>query len=73
MGIILSTESLQLLYISYMWIQGLLYELLGRGNTGCIEDMLGTRSYTVEPLNKGRFGANSFVPCREVVPISEVK
>ena len=28
---------------------------------------------TVEPLNKGHFGANSFVPCREVVPISEVK
>ena len=28
--------------------------------------------YTVEPLNKGHFGANSFVPCREVVPISEV-
>ena len=26
---------------------------------------------TVEPLNKGHFGANSFVPCREVVPISE--
>ena len=23
--------------------------------------------------NKGHFGANSFVPCREVVPISEVK
>ena len=28
--------------------------------------------YTVEPPNKGHFGANSFVPCREVVPISEV-
>ena len=27
---------------------------------------------TVEPLNKGHFGANSLVPCREVVPISEV-
>ena len=27
--------------------------------------------YTVEPTNKGHFGANSFVPCREVVPISE--
>ena len=26
---------------------------------------------TVEPLNKGHFGANTFVPCREVVPISE--
>ena len=25
----------------------------------------------MEPLNKGHFGANSFVPCREVVPISE--
>ena len=29
-------------------------------------------SITVEPLNKGHFGANSFVPCREVGPISEV-
>ena len=28
---------------------------------------------TVEPQNKGHFGANSFVSCREVVPISEVK
>ena len=28
---------------------------------------------TVEPPNKGHFGANSFVPCGEVVPISEVK
>ena len=27
---------------------------------------------TVEPPNKEHFGANSFVPCREVVPISEV-
>ena len=26
---------------------------------------------TVESPNKGHFGANSFVPCREVVPISE--
>ena len=26
---------------------------------------------TVEPPNKEHFGANSFVPCREVVPISE--
>ena len=26
---------------------------------------------TVEPPNKGHFGANSFVPCREVVSISE--
>ena len=25
----------------------------------------------VEPLNKGPFGANSFVPCREVLRISE--
>ena len=30
-------------------------------------------AYTVEPLNKGHFGANTFVPCREVVSISEVK
>ena len=29
--------------------------------------------YTVEPPNRGHFGANSFVPCREVVLISEVK
>ena len=28
---------------------------------------------TVEPPNKGHFGANSFVPCREAVPISEVE
>ena len=27
--------------------------------------------YTVELPNKGHFVANSFVPCREVVPISE--
>ena len=32
-----------------------------------------TNSTTVEPPNKGHFGGNSFVPCREVVPISEVK
>ena len=30
--------------------------------------------HAVEPPNKGHFGANSsFVPCREVVPISEVE
>ena len=29
-------------------------------------------SITVEPQNKGHFAANSFVPCREVVPISMV-
>ena len=28
---------------------------------------------TVEPPNKGHFGVDSFVPCTEVVPISEVK
>ena len=28
---------------------------------------------TVEPPNKGHYGANGFVPCREIVPISEVK
>ena len=28
---------------------------------------------TVEPPNKGHFEANRFIPCREVVPISEVK
>ena len=26
---------------------------------------------TVEPPNKGHYGDNDFVPCREVVPISE--
>ena len=29
--------------------------------------------FTVEPPNKGHFGGNNFVPCREVVPFSEVK
>ena len=28
---------------------------------------------TVEPPYKGHYGTNDFVPCREVVPISEVK
>ena len=28
---------------------------------------------TVKPPNKGHFDANCFVPCREVVPIAEVK
>ena len=32
----------------------------------------GFKRYTVEPPNKGHFGANSFVYFREVVPISEV-
>ena len=35
------------------------------GHLGC--------AYTVEPPNKGHFWANSFVPCREVDPVSEVK
>ena len=34
---------------------------------------LSSAHISVEPPNKGHFGANSFVPCREVVPISEVK
>ena len=45
----------------------------------CVRDSMGEipcevsfKYYTVEPLKKGHFGANSFVPCREVVPISEV-
>ena len=38
-----------------------------------LHSFLATSRITVEPLNKGHFGANSFVPCREVVPISEVK
>ena len=29
--------------------------------------------FTVEPPNNGHFGANNFVPYREVVPILEVK
>ena len=29
--------------------------------------------YTVEPPNKGHYEAKEFVPCREVVLISEVK
>ena len=29
--------------------------------------------YTVGTLNKGHYVANDFVPCREIVPISEVK
>ena len=42
---------------------------------GCAKDksIPKNNTYTVEPPNKGHFGANSFVPCREVVPISEVK
>ena len=43
-------------------------------NTGKVLILsLGIVTNTVEPPNKGHFGANSFVPCREVVPISEVK
>ena len=45
------------------------HEMGGEGKTTQVYTVL----YTVEPLNKGHFGANSFVPCREVVPISEVK
>ena len=39
---------------------------VGKINNYC-EDI-----YTVEPPNKGHFGVSAFVPCREVVPISEV-
>ena len=28
--------------------------------------------YTVKPPNRGHFGDGPFVPCREVVPFSEV-
>jgi hypothetical protein len=39
-----------------------------------IEFVLVTFSlYTLEPPNKRHYEANDFVPCREVVPISEVK
>ena len=40
---------------------------------GSLEGEKERKLCTVEPLNKGHFGANNFVPCREVVPISEVK
>ena len=33
---------------------------------------LSSTIHTGELLNKGHYGANNFVPCREVVPISEV-
>ena len=47
-------------YIILPVSQGVLKEMHGR-----------TENTTVEPLNKGH--SLSFVPCREVVPISEVK
>ena len=31
------------------------------------------QGYTVEPPNMGHFGGKNVVPCREVVPISDVK
>ena len=47
---------------------------LGEAKLGIwVEKWAQYTSTTVEPPNKGHFGANSFVPCREVVPISEVK
>ena len=49
-----------------VWVAGGCSE--SRGREGRWE-----RENTVELPNKGHFGANSFVPCREVVPISEVK
>ena len=36
-------------------------------------DKMGMYNNTVEHPNKVHFGGNNFVPCREVVPISEVK
>ena len=39
---------------------------------GLVCCFLNNKYNTVEPPNKGHFGANSSVPCREVVPISEV-
>ena len=42
------------------------YQLIVRGHSMSI-------ATTGEPLKKGHFRANSFVPCREVVPILEVK
>ena len=44
--------------------------LLGNSRNGNTFALI---SSTVEPPNKGHFGANGFVPCREVVPFSEVK
>ena len=40
---------------------------------GMIDRATESISITVEPPNKGHYGANDYVPCREVVPISEVK
>ena len=45
----------------------------GEGERGRGEERDDRVRGTVEPPNKGHFGANSFVPCREVVCISEVK
>ena len=46
----------------------------GAINTHITQVTTGSMSnITVESPNKGHFGANSFVPCKEVVPISEVK
>ena len=45
----------------------------GGRNRGRRTQEEGGKLYTVEPPNNGHFGDNNFVPCREVVPISEVK
>ena len=42
-----------------------------QGKTFSLSYILVCGNFHVEPPNKGHFGANSFVPCREVVPISE--
>ena len=41
-------------------------------NTSLYEHTEVPNPITVGPPNKGHFGGNNFVPCREVVPISEV-
>ena len=46
---------------------------LASGGADSLMCLWKVRMYTVEPLNKGHFGANSFIPCREVVPISDIK
>ena len=48
--------------------------LYNRSKGGAFSDEINQHGlYTVEPPNKGHFGAEGFVPCREEVPISEFR